>query len=72
MSQCIVPKWNLRQQRQAREEGEEEEERHVHSDHNLSNVVPMYDYAYYMLSYPNSQDSSFSHANAIHILFQPN
>ncbi|KAK6128148.1 hypothetical protein DH2020_038101 [Rehmannia glutinosa] len=47
MSQCIVPKWNQRQQRQEKVEGGEEGNRssHVHSHHqNLTYVVPMSNY----------------------------
>ncbi|PIM98627.1 hypothetical protein CDL12_28887 [Handroanthus impetiginosus] len=61
MSQCIVPNWHLKQERQEEQvvEGGEGRNRspHVHSDQNLSYVVPMSNYEVTELTWENGQVS---------------
>ncbi|KAA8541003.1 hypothetical protein F0562_024859 [Nyssa sinensis] len=57
MSQCIVPNWNLRHQRQEQVEGEEgKRSSHVHNQQNTSHhVVPMSNYEVAELTWQNGQ-----------------
>ncbi|KAK6925069.1 Myc-type, basic helix-loop-helix (bHLH) domain [Dillenia turbinata] len=56
MSQCIVPNWNLRHQRQDRVEGDEgNRSSHVHTQRSSSHLVPMSNYEVAELTWENGQ-----------------